>query len=247
MANGNRAWNLESFLDSLIVELDKARETLAVKAINKPLTYTVKDLSLEMQLFPSFDGKKVKFVTAQPGETGASKIAIQLGSITDQQIRKTTKGPVTKDDISFEAMDDIDDDTKDSLRKIGVNSATDLEEIERKNVDIEKISNKKFSYKKLSNLLQKAKRGNLPPVIRRAAFSQQQSESSLEIDGENLAIDRDFKPVAIFNGNLAELTASTNKGLSIKINQAHLKKDNNELVMALDPYTIFKIKIENPK
>ena len=34
-ASANRAWDLESFLDSLIVELDKARDTLAVKAVNQ--------------------------------------------------------------------------------------------------------------------------------------------------------------------------------------------------------------------
>ena len=42
----NRSWKLESFVDSLVVELDKTRETLAVKSINKPLTYSVKDVSL---------------------------------------------------------------------------------------------------------------------------------------------------------------------------------------------------------
>ena len=33
----NEAWSLEAFVDSLVVELDKTRETLAVKSINKPL------------------------------------------------------------------------------------------------------------------------------------------------------------------------------------------------------------------
>ena len=150
----NQSWNLESFLDTLIVELDKARETLAVKAINKPLTYAVKDVNLEMQLFPRFDGKKVKFVTAEPGQTGASKIAIQLGSITDQQIRKTTKKPITKDDVALDVIKEIDDETKESLRKIGVTSVNDLAEIEKKNVDLEKVSQKKTSYKKLAGLLQ---------------------------------------------------------------------------------------------
>jgi len=37
MAGENTAWQLEDFVDSLVVELDKTRETLAVKAINKPL------------------------------------------------------------------------------------------------------------------------------------------------------------------------------------------------------------------
>src|SRR5829696_1156624 len=99
MSNDNTGWQLEDFVDSLVVELDKTRETLAVKAINKPLSYTVKEMTLDLNIFPSYDGDRVKFITAQPGQQGASKVTIQLGSITDQQVRATTKVPSAKDDI----------------------------------------------------------------------------------------------------------------------------------------------------
>ena len=62
----NAAWKLEDFVDSLVVELDKTRETLAVKAINKPLSYTVKEVALDLNTFPTYDGDRVSFVTAQP-------------------------------------------------------------------------------------------------------------------------------------------------------------------------------------
>ena len=88
---GNAAWRLEDFVDSLVVELDKTRETLAVKAINKPLSYSVKEVALDVNAFPTYDGDAVRFTTAQPGQDGASKLTIQLGSITDQQVRATTK------------------------------------------------------------------------------------------------------------------------------------------------------------
>src|ERR1051326_6675512 len=95
MATENTAWQLEDFVDSLVVDLDKTRETLAVKAINKPLSYTVKELALDLNIFPSYDGDRVKFITAQPGQEGASKVTIQLGSITDQQVRATAKAPTS--------------------------------------------------------------------------------------------------------------------------------------------------------
>ncbi|MEM6697333.1 MAG: hypothetical protein AAF806_07715 [Bacteroidota bacterium] len=245
----NQSWNLESFLDSLIVELDKARETLAVKAINKPLTYAVKDVNLEMQLFPRFDGKKVQFVTAEPGQTGASKIVIQLGSITDQQVRKTTKNPISKDDVSLEVIEEIDDDTKDSLRKIGVTSVNDLAEIEKKNVDLEKVSKKKVSYKKLANLLQKSRRGNFPPTVNRASFSLAQTEEHpvLTVEGMNLAIDRNYEPIAVWNGELTDILTSGSSVLSLKIDSNKVKDADNELIMILDPFTVFKMKINNPK
>src|SRR5579859_8219331 len=111
MATDNRSWQLEDFVDSLVVELDKTRETLAIKAVNKPLTYSVKDMALDLNIFPSYDGDTIKFITAQPGQQGASKVTIQLSSITDQQIRATTKTPDKKNDIKIEDIT-IDKDTK---------------------------------------------------------------------------------------------------------------------------------------
>src|SRR4029078_8431079 len=129
----NKAWNLEDFVDSLVVELDKTRETLSIKAINKPLTYTVKDMAMDLNIFPTFDGDQVKFITAQPGQQGASKVTIQLGSITDQQVRATTRAPETKNDIKIEEIN-VDKATKKKLRKLGVSSIDDLKQIEKKNV-----------------------------------------------------------------------------------------------------------------
>src|SRR5687768_14209639 len=104
-ANANQAWNLEAFLDSLIVELDRARDTLAVKGVTRPLTYSVQDLDLELQIFPQYDGEEVRFVTAQPGESGASGLKIQLGSITSRSIKETTREPTSKDDVEIEMLD----------------------------------------------------------------------------------------------------------------------------------------------
>lgn len=246
MATANRAWNLESFLDSLIIELDKARETLAVKAINKPLTYAVKDLDLELQLFPQFDGNQVKFITAQPGQAGASKVAIQLGSITDQQIRKTTKEPLKKDDVSIEIIDDLDEDSKNSLRKIGVSSINDLEQIEKKNVDLEKITDKRGTYKNLADILKKARRGNLPPTMRKASLSFFAGEPTLNIEGDNLVVNKGFEPVAVFNNQLAEIMTHGQSEVVVKVQPETIKEGDNELVIVLDPYAIFKVNIKNP-
>jgi len=134
MAIENTSWNLEDFVDSLVVELDKTRETLAIKAINKPLTYTVKDMAMDINIFPTYDGEQVKFVTAQPGQTGASKVTIQLGSITDQQVRATSKIPGLKKDINIYDID-VDKKTKKQLRKMGVTSVDDIKQLENKNID----------------------------------------------------------------------------------------------------------------
>src|SRR5262245_31911769 len=113
----NRPWNLESFLDALIFELDQAHDTLAVKGQNRKMTYTVMDMALELQLFPTFDGEAVRFRTAQPGDVGASKVSIQLGSIRDNQIREVARKPISRDEISVEEID-IPDEEKRELKKL---------------------------------------------------------------------------------------------------------------------------------
>ena len=85
----NRAWNLESFIESLIYELDRTQDMLALKGFDQRVTYTVEDMALDLQLFPVYTGDSVLFSTARPGESGASKVSIKLGSITDRQIRET--------------------------------------------------------------------------------------------------------------------------------------------------------------
>lgn len=240
----NKEWNLESFIDSLVIELDKAREILAVKAINRPLTYTVKDVGLDLNLFPTYDGDAVRFVTAQPGQTGASKLSIQLGSITDQQIRQTTKEPMTKDNISIEAID-MDPETKRSLRKIGVSSVSDLEKIEKKNVDIEKVSSKKMNYKNLADIINKSKRGNLPPVVNKVSLSLGVDKPILIVEGKNLHVDGKFPPVAVVNNKLANIIQSDSRELKIEVEPDTMRHGKNELVMTLDPYAIFKLEINN--
>ncbi|MBL6445547.1 hypothetical protein JMN32_04460 [Fulvivirga sp. 29W222] len=243
-AKNNTVWNLESFIDSLVVELDKARETLAVKAINRPLTYTVKDVGLDLQLFPSYNGDQVQFITAQPGQSGASKLSIQLGSITDQQIRQTSKEPITVDTKSIDEIE-VDNETKKTLRKMGVTSVNDLEKLEKKNVDLEKVTNKKISYKSLADVLQKSKRSSLPPSVGKVSLSMSGNKPVLLVEGENLHVDNKFEPVAVVNDQLVSVIASDKKQIMIEVQPEIIKGGKNELVMTLDPYAIFKLEINN--
>ncbi|MEM9276380.1 MAG: hypothetical protein AAGA80_26025, partial [Cyanobacteria bacterium P01_F01_bin.143] len=142
-SKGNESWNLESFLDSLIFELDRAQDTLAVKGLNRKLTYTVQDLSLELQIFPEFDGDTVRFKTAKPGDSGASKVSFQLGSIRDNQIREVTRQPLSTDEIALEEID-IPEEKRKELQKLGIKSAEDLRRtVEERKVDLKKVTKDK--------------------------------------------------------------------------------------------------------
>jgi hypothetical protein len=243
MAAKNTAWQLEDFVDSLVVELDKTRETLAVKSINKPLSYSVKEVSLDLNTFPSYDGEQVTFVTAQPGQQGASKITIQLNSITDQQVRATSKVPTGKNDIAIDTID-IDKPTKQKLRRLGVSSVDDLKQIEDKNVDLEKVSDNTIDYGKLANQIQKSRRGQTPPLVTGVSLSVEgDSKPCLVVQGENLAVDPTFPPVAVVNRRLAEVMSSSDKELRIQLGDHHRLLGDNELILTFDPFALVRVNV----
>jgi hypothetical protein len=244
MATENTAWQLEDFVDSLVVELDKTRETLAVKAINKPLSYTVKELALDLNIFPSYDGDQVRFITAQPGQQGASKVTIQLGSITDQQVRATSKVPGPKGDININDIN-VDKTTKKQLRKLGVNSIDDLKQIEKKNVDLQKVSDNAIDYKTLANQIQKSRRDQQPPRVDAVSLSLDENKVPyLLIKGDNLAIDPGFKPVAVVNQTLAGVMSSSPKEVKVRITGKHDFSDNNEVILTFDPFAVIKVNVK---
>jgi len=243
MANDNISWNLEDFVDSLVVELDKTRETLAIKAINKPLTYTVKDLAIDLNIFPTFDGDQIRFMTAQPGQEGASKVNIQLGSITDQQVRATTKMTGLKNDTKIEEIG-VDQKTKNKLRKMGVNSVDDLQQIEKKHIDIQRASDNEIDYKTLANEIQKSRRSQTPPRVNAVSLSvDEQDRPFLHVRGENLTLNPAYPPVTVINNNLAEVLEFNANELKILLSKDHITQAESELIMTFDPYTLVKMNI----
>lgn len=239
----NASWHLEDLVDSLVVELDKTRETLAVKAINKPLTYTVREVALDLNIFPSYDGDQVTFLTAQPGQEGASKVTIQLGTITDQQVRATSKAPIGKGEVQLERVD-LDKDTKKQLRKIGVTSVDDLKSIERKNVDIEQVAGGDIDYRNLANKIEKSRRARQPPVVSSASLVADEDERPvLVIRGERLAVNERFPPVAVIDGKLAEVLSSSDTELRIRIDDSGPLGKAAELVMAVDPFAVMRVNL----
>ncbi|NSL90806.1 hypothetical protein ECE50_028540 [Chitinophaga sp. Mgbs1] len=243
MANENQYWNLEDFVDSLVVELDKTRETLAIKAINKPLTYTVKDLAIDLNIFPTFDGDQIRFITAQPGQEGASKVNIQLGSITDQQVRATTKMSGLKNDTKIEEIG-VDQKTQKKLRKLGVSSVDDLQQVEKKQVDIQRVSDNEIDYKTLANQIQKSRRNQTPPKVKAVSLSvDDQQRPYLHVRGENFTMDPRYPPVTVVNNNLAEVLDYSPDELKILLQKDHLTTNEAELIMTFDPYTLVKMNI----
>ena len=245
----NSNWSLNAFLDSLVLELDKARETLAIKGVNHPLTYAVKDFALELQLFPEFDGQDLRFSNAAPGDSGASKMSIQLGSISDRQIRETTKAPVADDDIAIDHITEIDEQTKKQLRKMGVSSVKDIEKLEQNQVKLDQTElGLKTDVQSLASRLKgirqnkvnhhkKQLRQQLKPLVRRVSMQKGERDIQLQIEGENLAIEQSFQPRAMVNQRPAAIMFSSPHVIQLNLKPNTLKSEN-QVEIILDPYSI---------
>ena len=245
-ANANSAWNLESFLDSLILELDKAQDTLAIKGLNRKLTYTVKDISLDMQIFPEFDGETVRFTTAKAGDSGASKITFQLGSIRDNQIREIAKESLGRDHVALETVA-LPEEERKELKRLGIDSVEDLQRtVEGRNIDLEKVTENKVDYKNLANLINQAHRKQKAPKVSRVSLSQAEGKTVLTLQGNNLAMASavDGFPAAALNDQQVKVIAASDQEVQLEIDTDQLKGDAPRLQVALDPYAVLTMNLQ---
>ena len=66
----------------------------------------------------------------------------------------------------------------------------------------------------------------------------------LSIKGNNLGVNKLFKPVAVLNDSLAEVTEHNSNEIKIKLSKQHNIESNNDLVLTLDPYAIVKLNVK---
>lgn len=196
-AEENRPWHLETFLDSVILDLDRAVDALSVKKDNVRMTYTVQDLSLSLQVFPMYDGDAVKFVTARPDEDGASTVKVQLGSIRDTQMREIARRPPARDEVALDQMD-IPRQERRELEKLGIRSDRDLvRTVEESKLDVERLTGRKVDYSKLAEVIRRARRTG-PDAPRVDDLRLERGEvpglSVLLVTGKNLGPGADACP-----------------------------------------------------
>ena len=236
----NVPWRLEDFVDSLVVELDKTRETLAVKAINKPLSYSVKEVSLDVNAFPTYADGSVRFVTAQPGEEGSSRLSIQLNSITDQQVRASTKA---RGDAPVADRLEVDEPTRTKLRRIGVNSLEDLKELQSRKVDLGAATDSEIDYSEVARKIQQSRRSKDAPVIDGVSMSQSDGQAVLLLEGRNLSVDPSFEPVVVVNGRLVDVLSRGPAHLSLRLEEENPLAQDNEVVVTFDQFAVVRVNV----
>jgi hypothetical protein len=241
----NQFWHLKSFMDSLIVELDRAQDVLAVKGLSRPVTYTVKDVDVDLRCFPVFDGRKVRFVTAKPGEDGSSTLRFSLGSISASTIRDSTPSPTAAGDVSIEDFEELEPDAKEALAAVGVRSGRDIKRIVDHGVDLGSVTeNRAPDYSDLAAMITKAQRRRLPPRVAFAQLSTEGRKLVLRVEGENLAMASSGGfPYALLNGRARRIRHADAQRVVLEIPGFRPAAEPARLTLALDPLTVVTMEL----
>lgn len=121
--NTARSYPVEEFLQALTAQLDRAQDALALKVsgTNRPLTWALKDLAIDLRVFIEVNDKgKVLIRSAGPNEEGASTIHLNLTTITRPMVEENS--------YSFDGDEDP--------RSLGdLKQALDLDEGEQRTLD----------------------------------------------------------------------------------------------------------------
>jgi hypothetical protein len=117
---------VEDFLDAIASQLDRTQDALAFKAVNRPLTYAIKDFNLQLQVFVEMDANgNVRLRSSGPNETGASTLSIGFTTITRPMIEENTVALATSRTPSLAEAGFAPDERR-RLERLGVRNTSEL-------------------------------------------------------------------------------------------------------------------------
>ncbi|UXU86307.1 hypothetical protein [Burkholderia sp. S-53] len=127
---------IELFIQALTTQLDHAQTAMAVKAqnLNLPLTFAVKDLSLDLRTHVEFVQSEVRIRPAGPGDHDASTIRLSLTTITKPMIEENAPLPSTRNNepaLRDVVGNTLSDEEQRRLEWAGVQTAEQLRRFEQ--------------------------------------------------------------------------------------------------------------------
>ncbi len=124
---------IEEFIQALTSQLDRAQATMALKAqAGLPLTFAIKDISVELRTHVNMVRNRVLIRPASPGDAETSVLHISLTTITRPMIEENTLRFAPDEPSLNEVLgDDLDEDDKRRLEWAGVRTVSQLRELQR--------------------------------------------------------------------------------------------------------------------
>jgi hypothetical protein len=136
---------IEVFIQALQSQLDRAQAAMALKAKNMhlPLTFAVKDISLDLRAHVEVVKNEIIIRPAGPGDAEASTLRISLTTITAPMIEENTaKTMVAADEPSLKDAlgDSLSEEEQRQLEWAGVQTVSQLRDLENQQHVIERVA-----------------------------------------------------------------------------------------------------------
>ena len=123
---GEGSFRVEDFIQAITAQLDRVQDALRLKAVNRPLTYALKDLAMDLKVFVELDSEgAVRFRSAGANEEGASVVWLAFITITKPMIEENTITLEATQSPSLEEIGLAPDERK-RLEQVGVRNAAQL-------------------------------------------------------------------------------------------------------------------------
>jgi hypothetical protein len=124
-------FNVEDFIQSILSQLDKVQDALRMKSVNRPLTYALKDFSLDFQVFGDVDQTGVvRFRPASANEAGSSTLRLGFTTITKPMIEENTVSMSASRSPTLEEVGLAPDEAR-RLEGLGVRTTAQLDKLQR--------------------------------------------------------------------------------------------------------------------
>jgi hypothetical protein len=126
---------IEQFIQALTTQLDRAQTAMALKAQNLdlPLTFAVKDLSLDLRTQVHVVKSEVRIRPAGPGDRDASTLHLALTTITRPMIKENAKSmslePDDEPTLKEAVGDGLTDEEQKRLTWAGVHTVSQLRKL----------------------------------------------------------------------------------------------------------------------
>lgn len=145
MNDRERGVPIEVFIQALQSQLDRAQSAMALKAknLNLPLTFAVKDISLDLRAHVEVVKNEIIVRPAGPGDTEASTLRFSLTTITRPMIEENTaQTMVASDEPSLKDAlgDSLSEEEQRQLEWAGVQTVSQLREAEKQPHVIERLA-----------------------------------------------------------------------------------------------------------
>jgi hypothetical protein len=209
---------LEQFVQAITSQLDRAQETMALKArAGLPLTFAVKDLVLDLRTHVEMTGSQVRIRPAGPGETDTSILHLALTTITRPMIEENTvvSAAGTDEPTLEDVFPDVSDDERRRLEWAGIRTVAQLRSVQRQG-GAEAIQ--RVSDLPVDRLRQALSRATEPRVrdIRAESGAEQDGGFLARIRGANFTAFEGHPPVVRVDGQRIPVLETTDRELVVR-------------------------------